>query len=551
MGVTRFLILFTVFVASAHADALRVDALTARIQTTGGPQGGVWNLWSNGELGEYILVESDDTYTITVWCHGSPGAGVWPLMGLSVDGALDQYFRIYSPILIPRQCHVYLTAGMHTISTVFLNDYAGVSGDRNLYIESIQISPNVELADIEAWRNGRRNEVLEKESIALADAEQSIERIRKEDVIIRVIDASGRPVPSASLSIKQTDHDFRFGCNIFAFDRLATPRENKLYKKRFKALFNYATAPFYWKTYEPQHGAPNYASTDAIVAWCKANGISIKGHPILWANESAQPLWALGYVTSAMERERVRTLVKRYKNDIDTWEVVNEPIHCEGIDLADPHARARDANENAQLVINESEIMAHGFQPFYDLLSDANAASVPYDVIGIQAHEPDLTRFPLDRVKANLDKYATLGKEIHITEFTPPSSGQPVLGYPVDGVWDEQTQANYAVKFYTVCFAHPAVTAISWWDFCDAAAWRDKGGLLRADMSPKPVYIALRDLIRTKWMTRIQATSDKNGEFRFRGFRGTYSLVVEKDNKKRKTEISITSTGETLKIVLK
>ena len=81
---------------------------------------------------------------------------------------------------------------------------------------------------------------------------------------------------------------------------------------------------------------------------------------------------------------------------------------------------------------------------------------VPFDGIGIQAHEPRTERFPLDRVRAVLDHYATLGKDLHITEFTPTSAGAPMTARRV-GVWDEAAQADYAVKFYRVAFAHPSV----------------------------------------------------------------------------------------------
>ena len=130
---------------------------------------------------------------------------------------------------------------------------------------------------------------------------------------------------------------------------------------------------------------------------------------------------------------------------------------------------------------------------------------MPFDGIGIQAHEPRTMRFPLDRVQEILDQYATLGKGLHITEFTPASSGQKITGSHRDGVWDEAAQADYAVKFYRVCFAHPAMRAITWWDLCDQGSWLPGGGMLRADMSPKPVYEQLQRLIHDEWKTRRPA----------------------------------------------
>lgn len=92
----------------------------------------------------------------------------------------------------------------------------------------------------------------------------------------------------------------------------------------------------------------------------------------------------------------------------------------------------------------------------------------------------------------------------------------------------EQRQAELVERFYTVLFSHPAVEAITWWDFSDQGAWQGApAGLLREDMSPKPAYEALRKLIRGKWWTHAEANLDSRGEARFRGFYGDYRLRIE------------------------
>jgi hypothetical protein len=83
------------------------------------------------------------------------------------------------------------------------------------------------------------------------------------------------------------------------------------------------------------------------------------------------------------------------------------------------------------------------------------------------------------------------------------------------------------VKFYRVCFAHPAVRAITWWDLSDQGSWLPGGGMLRADMSPKPVYEQLQRLIHQEWTTRLDAATDADGRLAFRGFRGTYRLTLD------------------------
>ena len=217
-------------------------------------------------------------------------------------------------------------------------------------------------------------------------------------------------------------------------------------------------------------------------------------------------------------------ILGRYRGKIDFWEIVNEPSHVTGIRIDEPYRWAREADPNGHLIVNDYHVLADGCPQFFELLQQAQRDSVPFDGIGIQAHEPRMMRFPLHQVKRVLDQYATLGKALHITEFCPTSAGQPMVGLSIAGVWDEAAQADYAVKFYRVCFAHPATRAITWWDLCDDGAWLPGSGMLRADLSPKPVYDQLRQLIHGEWKTRAVGKTDAAGRFHFRGFAGHYEV---------------------------
>lgn len=385
----------------------------------------------------------------------------------------------------------------------------------------------------------------ERETQTLRDARDSIESVRKGSIAIRVTDAGGNAIPNTPVTVELKRHAFLFGCNIFGFDEFETQAANDRYKQRFEELFNYATTGFYWRSYEPVRGKPNYAKTDAIVSWCAERGIRVKGHPLLWDHEAAKPDWAGGQPSAEVQNARVREIVSRYKGRIGFWEVVNEPSHVRGVTIDAPYRWAREADPAAHLIVNDYQVMWNGYPPFYELLRTAIANDVPFDGIGIQAHEPRTMRFPLQNVKTTLDKYATLGKALHITEFTPTSAGERVTGTNAKGVWNEQTQAEYAEKFYTVCFAHPAVVAITWWDLCDAKSWLMGGGLLRDDLSPKPAYDTLRRLIREQWHTKVTGTTDANGEFRFTGFFGVYRVRIEKLGTSIESEINFPENAPT------
>ena len=90
-----------------------------------------------------------------------------------------------------------------------------------------------------------------------------------------------------------------------------------------------------------------------------------------------------------------------------------------------------------------------------------------------------------------------------------------------------------------MCFAHPAMLAITWWDFSDRNSWRAGGGMLRTDLSPKPVYLALKRLIRDDWSTKLRGETDSGGRFDFSGFYGEYRVNIEHDGKSIEQTIRI------------
>ena len=381
----------------------------------------------------------------------------------------------------------------------------------------------------------------EAKIVAALDAE--IEKTRKSEAVVRVTGADGKPVAGAQVRIEQTRHTFLFGCNIYRFDRFRKAADNEAYKQRFGELFNAATVGFYWRGYEPRRGRPNYEYTDKIVAWCRGRGIRMKGHPLLWGHQAGVPTWSKGQPPADVQQKRVTDIIKRYSGRIDFWEVVNEPSHIRSVQIDQPYRWARRADPNAYLIVNDYFVMANGYPPFFALLTKAKADGTPFDGIGIQAHEPRTMRFPLDRVRQVLDRYATLGKELHITEFTPCSAGQRITGSHLTGVWDEAAQADYAVKFYKACFAHPAVMAITWWDLCDNGSWLKGGGMLRADLSAKPVYRQLKKLIHTDWKTRTTGRTDAAGRFAFRGFHGAYAITVKTRSGPTEARRQLTKAG--------
>ena len=80
-------------------------------------------------------------------------------------------------------------------------------------------------------------------------------------------------------------------------------------------------------------------------------------------------------------------------------------------------------------------------------------------------------------------------------------------------------------------------------DLCDQGSWLTGGGMLRADMSSKPVYEQLKQLIHEEWKTRVSATTDADGRFSFRGFFGDYCVLIEMPGGKVERQFQLHKAG--------
>jgi endo-1,4-beta-xylanase len=163
-----------------------------------------------------------------------------------------------------------------------------------------------------------------------------------------------------------------------------------------------------------------------------------------------------------------------------------------------------------------------------ELIDDQQRAL--YDVIGIQSHMHG-RYWGAARAWDVCERFARFGKPLHFTETT-------VVSGPKEGSrWTttaegERRQAESVAEFYTVLFSHPAVKALTWWDFTDQGAWQGApAGLLRDDMSPKPAYEELRGLIKGKWWTQADVRTTAGGKVDFRGFFGSYAISARHGNR--------------------
>lgn len=378
--------------------------------------------------------------------------------------------------------------------------------------------------------------------------QERILKHRTAEVTLTVIDAGGKPMANAEVSVRQARHKFLFGCNAYMLGRCGDPQLERAYRRRFAALLNFATLPFYWGAYERAQGETQADRVATMARWCAGSGIRTKGHPLCW--HEVVPQWLADKPPAdveALQWGRITREVKGFRGLIDTWDVVNEAVVmprfgrrgnpvgklCNRIGRVElikrTFALARKANPKAMLILNDFDTTA-GYEK---LIKDCLAAGVPIDVIGIQSHM-HRGYWGAAKAWAVCERFANFKKPLHFTEATLLSGK-----LKTDDDWTgdhpgwnttaagEKRQAQQVAEFYRVLFSHPAVEAITWWDFSDRGAWQGApAGFVRKDMTPKPAYEALMKLIRKEWWTGpLKLTTDAAGKVRFRGFLGEYVVA--------------------------
>lgn len=402
----------------------------------------------------------------------------------------------------------------------------------------------------------------------------NIEKYRKGDMTISVTNKNGNIIHNAKIKIKQINHEFKFGANLFMLDELETDEKNQLYKNYFKGVFNMATLPFYWSSIEPEKGRLRYDKNsekyyrrppiDLCMEYCEKNKIEPREHAL--AYEHHFPNWIKDYSVDEIKRElkrRYKEIADRYKDKIPTIEVTNEMLwnHDAGV--------TKFYNENDyvewcfklaekyfpdnQLVINEYTEAFWGdncrsTDRYYAYIEANILKGVKIDAIGAQFHMFEDRKNELAKssylynpkcLYEHMNLYSNLSKHLQVTEITIPAYSNDSL--------DEEIQAKIIEYLYTVWFSHPNMEQIIYWNLVDGYAYVPDptpeairrtqgnmsvgenvyyGGLLRFDLTPKPSYVTLDNLINKKWHTELDLTLDDKGSATFRGFYGDYEIEI-------------------------
>ena len=89
-------------------------------------------------------------------------------------------------------------------------------------------------------------------------------------------------------------------------------------------------------------------------------------------------------------------------------------------------------------------------------------------------------------------------------------------------------QAVIAQNLYRLWFSIKPMIGITWWNVVDGCGYKGEpsvSGLFTRNMDPKPSFYALNNLINHEWKTNLTVKADKNGQIKFRGYKGNYKIT--------------------------
>ena len=390
-------------------------------------------------------------------------------------------------------------------------------------------------------------------------AEERIRYYRKGGILIRVRDASGKPVPDAAISLTQKRSAFRFGTVLDAraiLDVVYSPADCQKYKATVKRLFNYTTLTFGWPWTDIE-------GHRRVVDWCRDNDLPVCGHFLFNGSSGNLPkdladLKAPDSLRPATETY-IRDLATRFKGRITRWNATEEITVADRLDASGrdttwkTYQWAREIDPAVELANNdflpsmgENDAQIDGrVEQVKGVIRNLQSQNAPLTGIGLEAWagwNQNSKFMPAPRQLGMWDRFATFNLPLEISEFlafTP----------------DDAKQAAHLDDTLTAAFSHPRINGFTCWGFWEGAIYNPEwsGAIFRKDWTPRPAAEVWERKVLTEWRTNETGATNEEGLFETRGFLGKYEIAVTRNGRTVKQTLDVTQGANeitTLEITL-
>ncbi|MCR5840639.1 MAG: endo-1,4-beta-xylanase [Bacteroidales bacterium] len=335
-----------------------------------------------------------------------------------------------------------------------------------------------------------------------------------------------RTIPEPTDGLKDAYKDY-FKIGVAVNNRNVTdPDQMKLILREFNSI----TAENAMKPQptEPRKGEFNWEDADRIADFCRANGIKMRGHTLMWHSQIGTWMYQdeKGNLLPkeqfyANMKHHIQAIVNRYKDVVYCWDVVNEAVADSPVYPGRPELRnspmyqiageefiykafeyAHEADPNALLFYNDyNDAEPAKSQRIFNLVKRMKDAGVPIDGIGMQAHY-NVYGPSMKEVDDAINLYSTVVKHIHLTELDiriNEDMGGGLRfnqGQATVADWERTLQQDQYVNLFKVLRKHKdVIDCVTFWNVSDKDSWlgvRNYPLLFDENYKPKQAYLAVK-----------------------------------------------------------
>lgn len=198
--------------------------------------------------------------------------------------------------------------------------------------------------------------------------------------------------------------------------------------------FNAITAENIMKSMfvHPEKDKFDFETSDKFVAFGKKHKMFIHGHTLIW--HSQLPKW-LSEINDSAEmnaalENHITTIVKKYKGQVDSWDVVNEAVNDDGTlrqsvflktlgedFIAKSFQLAAAADPKVELYYNDYSMTNPAKRSgVIRMVKKIQEKGIKIDGIGMQGHW-HLNRPTIEEIEKSIIEYSNLGVKVSITEL--------------------------------------------------------------------------------------------------------------------------------------
>ena len=529
-------------------------------------------------------IKKGDVVLLSFWMR-RPGAGGQPN---------NVYFNVQSgneSPLYQYKLGAYRTWKQHVRSFVASADCDSADGKMSILLgeagrkaeiaelQLINYGPNYDIASLPRSTvnyKGRKPDAQWRK-----DALARIEKIRKGDLTVEVVDANGNPIPNAQVKIQMRRHAFGFGNLVNAYllgadeskfpytkirngqKFVTTWEEAQQYREIIKENFNWVTfeselRPHVWKK---QTGSSTDGKelrkvmAEGAIPFLQANQVGIRGHYLAWGAMDFNDIEKQFVGDPEAHRkwlwEHMGDVIPKTAHYVSEWDTINHIIawgkHTYEAEYgsmqiyADIMKEARRLAPDAGHAINEGKVLPNGYkrEPYKRVIRFLNEQGQAPDTVGFMGHFGLTTLTPPEELLEVYDNFAEIAPRLQLSEFD------------VEAGDDDQLQGDYYRDVMIASFSHPNFVSIVQWGFWENAHWKPAAALWRKDWTLKPAGKVFVDLVKEQWWTSETATTNETGSCQVRGFLGDYLITASLNGQSGEIEAKLVQSGSKARVELK